>query len=390
MLAPAARMSEIFISYRRGADSPYARGIYDRLAPHFGRDRVFMDIDTMEPGIDFVEYIHSAVASCDVLVAVIGRDWISAVDEHGQRRLEDEDDFVRQEVSAALEREDVRVIPVLVGGATMPPRPDLPGTLGDLRRRNALELSDNRWSYDVGLLIDAVEKIVGPAQAQPTPAAKEPAEPKAEEAPKPEPKQKRRERKREETPAPPPPPAAVAPKERSPRPKRVLAGLAAVVVLGAAVAGIVAASGGGGDSAGRLSHNTLVSKGDAECGGLARAVKGLDKPNPSSPAEVSKTITEYAGLVDGVAGKLRNLRPPAADETALHDFVDKLQSLARQARKFASAVANVSPGASKQELLGQVGSAPNDLANAVQEAQNSEVSLGLSGACTQAPAPASG
>jgi hypothetical protein len=110
-------MSDIFISYRRGAASPYARGMYERLVTQFGADRVFMDIDTMEPGVDFVEYIQTAVGSCRVLIVVIGPDWVATMDETGSRRLDDPEDFVRVEVRAAFDRGDVRVIPVLVGGS---------------------------------------------------------------------------------------------------------------------------------------------------------------------------------------------------------------------------------------------------------------------------------
>src|SRR6185503_11993481 len=103
-------MSRIFISYRRGDTSAYAGRIYDRLSERFGDKQVFMDVDTIEPGADFVEYIEDAVGSCDVLIAVIGRDWSSATNPDGSRRLEDPEDFVRLEVGAGLER-DVRVIP---------------------------------------------------------------------------------------------------------------------------------------------------------------------------------------------------------------------------------------------------------------------------------------
>jgi len=154
-------MSQVFISYRRGYTSAYARGIYERLSERFGSDRVFMDIDTMEPGVDFVDYIDRALASASVMIALIGPDWLTSKDQRDRRRLDDPEDFVRIEVAAALDRADVRVIPVLVGGTTMPGTDDLPEPLARLRRRNALEVSDTRWQYDVGLLIGAVEKGLG-------------------------------------------------------------------------------------------------------------------------------------------------------------------------------------------------------------------------------------
>src|SRR5690349_18678150 len=92
--------SGIFISYRR-TDSAYPAGwLFDRLAEHFGRTQVFKDVDSLQPGDDFVEVITAAVVSCAALVAVIGERWLSAADEHGRRRLNDPDDFVRVEIEA--------------------------------------------------------------------------------------------------------------------------------------------------------------------------------------------------------------------------------------------------------------------------------------------------
>jgi hypothetical protein len=152
-------MSDIFISYRRGIASPYARGIYERLETHFGADRVFMDIDTMEPGVDFVEYIKTAVSSCQVLIVVIGPDWVASVDDTGQRRLDDPEDFVRVEVTAAFERADVRVIPVLVRDAPPPKKAELPPELAPLTRRQALEITDGRWDYDLSVLVKTIRRV---------------------------------------------------------------------------------------------------------------------------------------------------------------------------------------------------------------------------------------
>jgi hypothetical protein len=163
-------MSDIFISYRRGTASPYARGIYERLAKRFGAGRVFMDIDTMEPGVDFVEYIENAVGSCRVLIVVIGPDWVATVDDTGQRRLDDPDDFVRVEVAAALARAEVRVIPVLVADAPPPRRTELPEDLVPLTRRQALEVTDGRWEYDLGVLVKTVERVLAEREPAPAPA----------------------------------------------------------------------------------------------------------------------------------------------------------------------------------------------------------------------------
>ena len=116
---------QIFISYRR-EDASYPAGrLYDNLHSRFPQNEIFMDVDSIKPGIDFVQTIEERVGACDVLVAVIGKRWLSAADEEGRRRLDNPDDFVRVEVCTALKR-GVRVIPVLVEGALMPPASQLP------------------------------------------------------------------------------------------------------------------------------------------------------------------------------------------------------------------------------------------------------------------------
>ena len=154
--APTAK-SAIFISYRRGEGTPYAGRLYDQLATRFGEDRVFMDLDTIEPGDDFVEVITNYVSSCTVLIALIHKAWLDAKDDEGRARLHNPDDFVSIEISTALQR-NIRVIPVLVQGASMPRSQDLPESMSILSRRNALELSDSRWRSDVSKLIKILEK----------------------------------------------------------------------------------------------------------------------------------------------------------------------------------------------------------------------------------------
>src|SRR5215468_5919785 len=151
--------AKVFINYRR-EDTRHAAGrLYDRLIQHFGEDQVFMDIDQIEPGEDFVEVINRKVGTCDIAIVAIGPKWLGATDASGKRRLDDEEDFVRMEIVAALQRK-IRVIPVLVGGTRMPARHDLPEALAPLSRRNAIELSETRFHADVDRLIEAIEKSV--------------------------------------------------------------------------------------------------------------------------------------------------------------------------------------------------------------------------------------
>lgn len=159
-------MSGVFISYRRDDCAGHAGRLYDRLAEHFGEERVFMDIDALEPGVDFAERIDEAVGACDLLIALIGDEWLDIKDARGRRRLDDPADFVRLEVAAGLARNGLRVVPVLVEGASMPAADDLPEDVKPLARRNAFELSDARWRYDVGRLTEQVERITGPPEVK--------------------------------------------------------------------------------------------------------------------------------------------------------------------------------------------------------------------------------
>ena len=159
MPQPAVKQfSGIFVSYRRDDSSGHAGRLFDRLADHFGKERIFMDIDTIEPGEDFVQVIEDAVASCEILIIVIGRHWLTSPDETS-RPMDNPNDFVRLEVAAALNR-DIRVIPVLVQKANMPRPQDLPDDLAKLSRRNAVELSDLHWQRDVEQLVSVMERIL--------------------------------------------------------------------------------------------------------------------------------------------------------------------------------------------------------------------------------------
>lgn len=169
---------QILINYRREDSLGSTGRLYDRFIEHFSREQVFMDVDAIEPGVDFIEVIEQAVASCEVFIAVIGPHWISVTDKKGQRRLENPEDFVRLEIVSALER-NIRVIPVLVEGAKMPKASDLPIPLKPLARRNAIEISHARFDIDANRLIQAIERTFD--QIERAKIAKEAAKRKKEE-----------------------------------------------------------------------------------------------------------------------------------------------------------------------------------------------------------------
>ncbi len=158
-------MAGIFISYRREDCAAYAGRLYDWISQRFGKENIFIDVDTIEPGEDFVEAVEQKVGGCDALLALIGKDWLNCRDEEGNRRLDNPGDFVRVEIVAALSR-NVRLIPVLVEGARMPAEKDLPEPLTRLARRQALELSFTRFHQDANRLIETLEKALAAAEAR--------------------------------------------------------------------------------------------------------------------------------------------------------------------------------------------------------------------------------
>jgi len=141
----------IFISYRRDDSRGYAGRLQGDLSRRYSDEHVFRDVE-IPPGADFGEYITGLVDRCNVVLAIIGPSWLDARDREGERRIDKPDDWVRLEIERALARDGVEVIPVLVDGARLPPREELPESLLALRRRNAFELSDRRWDYDVDQL----------------------------------------------------------------------------------------------------------------------------------------------------------------------------------------------------------------------------------------------
>ena len=159
----------IFINYRRGDDQAAAGRLYDRLLQHFDREQLFMDVDAIEPGVDFVKSLDEQVATCIAFVAVIGPRWLSARTNDGNPRLYNPTDYVRIEIESALKR-DIRVIPVLVDGASMPRQSDLPPSLQAFARRNAVEIAHHRFAADCDELVLRIKRALGVATTPSTPA----------------------------------------------------------------------------------------------------------------------------------------------------------------------------------------------------------------------------
>jgi tetratricopeptide (TPR) repeat protein len=147
----------VFISYRRQDSADFAGLIYDRLVESFGTDALVRDINSISLGVDFRQYLESLINRCTLVLVVIGPSWATATSPSGKRRIDDTQDFVRIELESAL-RHQIPLIPVLVNGATMPSKDELPGTLGAIAYRNAVEISTTRSQEDMAHLIEIIKE----------------------------------------------------------------------------------------------------------------------------------------------------------------------------------------------------------------------------------------
>src|SRR5215831_5434568 len=150
---------KIFINYRRDDSRADAGRLYDRLNARYP-GRIFRDVGSLEPGIEWRDAIDKVLSGSDACIVVIGRTWLTMTDASGRRRLDDPRDTVRQEVETAL-KAGIRVFPILVGGAHMPAEDELPAGLQALARRNALEITEQDWDEDFDKLVTALEKALG-------------------------------------------------------------------------------------------------------------------------------------------------------------------------------------------------------------------------------------
>jgi hypothetical protein len=158
-------MVDIFVCYRR-EDAQWSAGrINDKLVHAFGSHRVFFDTVTIRPGEDFVEVLGTMVGGCRVLLAVIGPRWLDILN----RRLKDDNDFVRIEIAEALRR-NVRVVPVLIDGASSPPAERLPAEITALSRRHAAQIRGDTFHTDVSGLIEFLKEFLDAASARQDPS----------------------------------------------------------------------------------------------------------------------------------------------------------------------------------------------------------------------------
>jgi hypothetical protein len=227
-------MPRVFISYRR-ADSVTITGrIHDHLVHAFGQANIFKDVDDIPLGSDFRQVLDHEVSTCDVLLVIVGPQWVNAADEQNQPRLANPDDFVRIEVAAGLTRPEVLVIPVLVRGASMPTSLDLPDDLRDLAYRNAAIVRDDPdFSRDMQRLIAKIEAFKPTEAPAPTPVA----QPSAPQQPP---------VATSAAPSSPPPAVSSKPDAGSPStPPLLTIGIAAAVVIALVIVGVLVLNGRG-------------------------------------------------------------------------------------------------------------------------------------------------
>jgi hypothetical protein len=149
--------ARIFVSYRRDDSGGWVQGLHDRLAEHFGDHVVFMDLNDISPGSDFVATLNRSLKETRVVLVVIGKRWGEVRDSNGQRRLDDPADWVRLEVQKAISG-GKRVIPVLVDGAEMPDAGVLPEDIQTLGRYQAVKLYPDQFNSGMQMLIKAIER----------------------------------------------------------------------------------------------------------------------------------------------------------------------------------------------------------------------------------------
>lgn len=161
----------IFLSYRQKDSAGQAGRVTDRLHRDFGEGCSFLDVDSIPLGVNFVKHLTTEVQACDVLLAVIGPQWLDIRDDNNQRRLDDPNDFVRIEIGAALQR-DIPVIPILVEGARIPKPDQLPEDIRELALRNGLDIRHSSFHSDMDRLVGTLKSIL---EARRSPSAQQQA-----------------------------------------------------------------------------------------------------------------------------------------------------------------------------------------------------------------------
>jgi len=149
----------LFVSYRRDDTASFAGRLYDRLVDHYDKSSVFIDVDSCPIGVNFHDYLDESVKQCEVMLVLMGDDWLEAMDDQGNRRLDSESDFVRIEIELALKR-GITIVPVRVGSTLMPKESDLPESIKEFPKWNGQTVDDGKFFHDnVNALISGLDSL---------------------------------------------------------------------------------------------------------------------------------------------------------------------------------------------------------------------------------------
>jgi hypothetical protein len=149
-------MKNIFLSYRHSDTDASVGRVYDRLVQLTPRNHVFFDVSAVEPGVDFEREIVTAMQASEIALFFIGDKWIGRETATGSARIWEDADYVRTEARAALAIKNIKILPVLVGGARMPRRDQLPPDICEIATRNALFLRHERFDDDAETIVAAI------------------------------------------------------------------------------------------------------------------------------------------------------------------------------------------------------------------------------------------
>lgn len=154
-------MDNLFINYRRDDSAPQAKLIAKALGEVVHSDQIFLDTDSIDIGTEWPNSIQTALEKSNIVLIVIGPNWLKAgINEWGQRRIDNENDWVRKEIANSLVDPNKKIIPILVEGATIPPESALPDCIKQITKKQAIEIRRNYWDHDIKLLIAKFQKNI--------------------------------------------------------------------------------------------------------------------------------------------------------------------------------------------------------------------------------------
>lgn len=156
-------VAPIFICYRRDDSGSTAGRVRDAIAHTFGDRAVFFDHSSIEPGVKWPAKLEEGLKHASIVISIIGPNWLRSSDKWGRRRIDEPDDWVRKEIETALLNKKL-LLPVLVAGASLPPRDKIPDSLAPFLDHQVVELRDAFWQHDIQLVLERIKSVLTPDQ----------------------------------------------------------------------------------------------------------------------------------------------------------------------------------------------------------------------------------